>query len=86
MSSGVAGTLRHVPAQQILVDIVRSGFVEGHHRGSIVVLTADGAVDWAVGEVDEPIYPRSSNKPIQAVGMLRLGLDLHDELLALASA
>nr|MBA2772868.1 asparaginase [Nocardioidaceae bacterium] len=32
------------------------------------------------------IYPRSSNKPIQAVGMLRLGLDLHDELLALASA
>ncbi len=73
-------------APEILVDIVRSGFVEGHHRGSVVVLTADGAVDWAVGGVDEPIYPRSSNKPMQAVGMLRLGLDLDGELLALASA
>lgn len=71
---------------EILVDIVRSGFVEGHHRGSVVVLASDGAVDWAVGEVEGPIYPRSSNKPMQAVGMLRLGLDLDGELLALASA
>ncbi|MGI8993095.1 MAG: asparaginase [Nocardioidaceae bacterium] len=73
-------------APVILVDIVRSGFVEGHHRGSVVALAADGSVDWAVGEVEAAIYPRSCNKPMQAVGMLRLGLDLDGELLALASA
>ena len=73
-------------AAEILVDVVRSGFVEGHHRGSVVVLDADGAVEWALGDVKSPIYPRSCNKPVQALGMLRAGLDLDGELLALASA
>jgi L-asparaginase II len=70
----------------ILVEVVRSGFVEGHHRGSVVALTADGAVAWSRGDVTGPIYPRSCNKPVQAAAMLRLGLDLDGELLALASA
>ncbi len=71
---------------EILVDIVRSRFVEGRHRGSVVALAADGSVDWALGDVDSQIYPRSCNKPMQAVGMLRLGLSLDGELLALAAA
>jgi L-asparaginase II len=75
-----------VAAPEILLDIVRSGFVEGHHRGSVVALDARGEVDWAIGEVGSPIYPRSCNKPVQAVGMLRCGLDLHGELLALCAA
>ena len=36
--------------------------------------------------VDAPILPRSCNKPIQALAMVRLGLDLPPELLALACA
>jgi L-asparaginase II len=75
-----------VASPQILVDVVRSGFVEGHHRGSVVALAPDGTVDWALGDVDEPIFPRSCNKPLQATAMLRLGLDLDGELLALAAA
>ena len=71
---------------EILLDVVRSGFVEGHHRGSVVALTADGSVDWALGDVTAQIYPRSCNKPLQAVAMLRAGLDLDGELLALAAA
>ncbi|MGH3448299.1 MAG: asparaginase, partial [Nocardioidaceae bacterium] len=71
---------------EVLLDVCRSGFVEGHHRGSVVALSADGAVDWAVGDVESPIYPRSCNKPLQVVGMLRAGLDLDVELLALAGA
>ena len=71
---------------QVVAEIVRSGFVEGHHYGSVVALTADGQVDWSVGAVDVPILPRSCNKPIQALAMVRLGLDLPDELLALACA
>lgn len=73
-------------APEILVDIVRSGFVEGHHRGSVVALTSDGEVDWAIGDPYAHTLPRSCNKPMQAVGMLRLGLDVPADLLALVSA
>ncbi len=75
-----------MPAPVVVAEIVRSGFVEGHHYGSVVALAADGTVDWSVGEVDSQILPRSCNKPIQALGMLRAGLDLDGELLALACA
>jgi L-asparaginase II len=51
-----------------------------------VALAADGSVDWSVGEVAAPVLPRSSNKPIQALAMVELGLDLPPELLALACA
>ncbi|WP_210649330.1 asparaginase [Nocardioides sp. SYSU D00065] len=70
----------------VVAEIVRSGFVEGHHYGSIVALAADGSVDWSVGEVDAPVLPRSSNKPLQALAMVELGLDLPPELLALGCA
>ncbi|CUR57613.1 Putative L-asparaginase II [metagenome] len=70
----------------VVAEIVRSGFVEGHHYGSIVALAADGSIDWAVGEVDVPVLPRSSNKPVQALAMVELGLDLPPELVALACA
>ena len=69
-----------------VAEIVRSGFVEGHHYGSVVALAADGGVDWAVGDVYAPVLPRSCNKPIQALGMVRFGLDLPPDLLALACA
>ncbi len=70
----------------VVAEIVRSGFVEGHHYGSVVALDASGAVDWAVGAVEEPMFPRSCSKPLQAVGMVRSGLELPPELLALACA
>ena len=62
------------------------GSWRGITLGSVVALGADGEVDWSVGSVDEPILARSCNKPIQALGMVRLGLDLPDELLALVCA
>ena len=70
----------------VVAEIVRSGFVEGHHYGSIVALDGSGEVDWAVGDADQQILPRSCNKPIQALAMVRLGLKLPPELLALACA
>ncbi len=69
-----------------MAEIVRSGFVEGHHYGSVVALDAAGEVDWSVGMVDEAVLPRSCNKPIQALAMVRAGLSLPPELLALACA
>ncbi|MET0837265.1 MAG: asparaginase, partial [Marmoricola sp.] len=70
----------------VIAEIVLSGFVEGHHYGSWVVLNRDGSVLAAAGDVDSPMLPRSCNKPIQALGMLEAGLSLEGELLALACA
>ncbi len=74
------------PHPAIVAEIVRSGFVEGHHHGSVVALDADGSVAWSVGAVETAMLPRSCNKPLQALAMVRLGLDLPDDLLALACA
>ena len=75
-----------MPAPVVVAEIVRSGFVEGHHYGSVVVLDRDGEVDWSVGDATSAMFPRSCNKPVQALGMLRSGLQLPPDLLALACA
>ncbi|WP_433466628.1 asparaginase [Spirillospora sp. CA-128828] len=69
----------------VLVEVERSGFVESRHRGAAVGFAAGGAVAVRAGDPEVPIFPRSANKPMQAVAMLRCGLDLDGELLALAS-
>lgn len=73
-------------APPVLAEVVRSGFVEGRHRGSLVLLAADGSVEAALGDVTVPVFPRSANKPMQAAGVLRAGLELAGERLALAAA
>ena len=52
----------------------------------MLVIGADGAPQLTAGQWDVPMFPRSANKPMQAAGMLRCGLDLDGELLALAAA
>ncbi|MHA6760994.1 asparaginase [Streptacidiphilus sp. PAMC 29251] len=81
-------TTSSIPGSAVLAEVVRSGFVEGRHRGSLVVLAADGSVDAALtlGDPSRPVFPRSSNKPMQAAAILRTGLDLDGELLALTAA
>jgi len=61
------------PDNPVLVEVWRSGFLESAHRGSLVVLDADGVVTFAAGAVDRPILPRSSNKPVQATALLAAG-------------
>src|SRR5215210_3386929 len=56
-----------------VAEVVRSGFVESWHRGSVVVLGPGGEPVVTVGDPSGPIFPRSSNKPAQAVGVLRAG-------------
>jgi len=69
----------------VVAHVVRSGFVESVHHGSVVALDANGSTLLAVGDVAGPMFPRSASKPIQALAMLRGGLDLDGELLALAA-
>jgi L-asparaginase II len=71
----------------VIAEVIRSGFLESWHRGSAVLLGADGCeVLFSVGEVAAPMLPRSSNKPMQAAAMRACGLAADGELLALASA
>jgi L-asparaginase II len=70
----------------VLAEVVRSGVVESRHRGAVTALAADGTVLLTAGDADVPMFPRSSNKPFQAAAMLRCGLKLDGELLALAAA
>lgn len=70
----------------VLASVWRSGLCESVHRGRIVVVDPDGAVEYAAGDVEAPIYPRSATKLVQALTMLDQGLDLDGDLLALATA
>jgi L-asparaginase II len=71
---------------EVVAHVVRSGLVESVHHGSVVALDSEGQTMLAVGDVDSAMFPRSSIKPIQALAMLRGGLHLDGELLALAAS
>jgi L-asparaginase II len=70
----------------IVAEVVRSGFVESCHWGSAVAVDAAGDVILSAGDVSKPVFPRSSNKPLQAAAMVSAGLPLRGRLLALACA
>ncbi len=76
----------HNDVNPVVAEVVRSGFTESRHRGAVAGLAADGRQVISVGHTDVPFLPRSANKPLQAVAMLRRGLGLDSELLALAAA
>lgn len=73
---------RHVP----LVEQTRDGLVESIHYGSLIALNADGSTAVEAGKPEAPMYPRSSLKPLQAVALLKAGLDIPEKLLALTAA
>jgi L-asparaginase II len=71
---------------ELLAEVVRNDVVESRHHGSVVVLGADGEVAAWAGDVLGAVFPRSSAKPLQAVGMLRAGLRVAEPDLALVAA
>ena len=69
-----------------LAETTRSGVAESTHFGVVVALARDGTVAFSAGDPLVAIYPRSSNKPMQAIAMVRNGLTLPPDLLALVCA
>jgi L-asparaginase II len=66
----------------IVAEVVRSGFVESVHHGIVAIVGGAG-----IGDVETPFFPRSSNKPLQTVGLLNAGFVPREEAdLALISA
>lgn len=77
-----SGLPRHVP----VAAATRGQVIESVHYGSAVMLDADGRQIAALGDTTARFYPRSALKPLFAVGLLRAGLELDDEQIALAAA
>lgn len=69
----------------VLIEVVRSGYLESIHRGSVVLHDENGKIR-TFGNPQRKTFPRSSHKPLQAVAMVRSGLDLPPRLLALVGA
>ena len=70
----------------VVAEVVRSGLVESVHHGSVLAIDASGMAVIAVGDIDVPMYGRSSNKPLQAAAMVANGLVLPLDQLALVVA
>ncbi|HEY4112461.1 MAG TPA: asparaginase [Rhizomicrobium sp.] len=74
----------------ILVELTRGELVESVHRGAVAIARSDGSLPLSLGDVEVPVYPRSSLKPIQALPLLESGaadaFELSDEEIALACA
>jgi L-asparaginase II len=68
-----------------LAEVLRSGFTESVHFGSVAGLAPDGTLALSRGAVDEPMLPRSSAKPFQAVACLASGAALYGSRLAIAA-
>ena len=72
------------PSQFVPVAIVtRSGVDESAHFGAVVCLGRNGDIEFSLGDPHAQIFPRSCTKPIQALAMVRAGLSLPPEKLAL---
>ncbi len=72
--------------QVLLARVTRNGWVESVHAGHAVIVDPEGVVVQAWGRPEDPVLPRSSNKPLQAAGMVEAGLDLSGAQLAIAAA
>jgi L-asparaginase II len=70
----------------VLAESTRNGVVECRFRGSVVALDCDGLVVFSLGTPEVAVFGRSANKPMQAIAMVRLGLQLPNDLLAFVAA
>jgi L-asparaginase II len=73
-------------AGEILATVTRGGIVESLHLGHLIVLNADGSTYLSKGSPGLPIFPRSAVKSLQASAMLKAGLTVSDEELAIICA
>jgi L-asparaginase II len=73
-------------AGEILATVTRGGIAESLHLGHLIVLNVDGSTYISKGSPELPIFPRSAVKSLQASAMLKAGLTVSDEELAIICA
>jgi L-asparaginase II len=57
----------------ILVEVMRGRTVESRHRGRFAVVDPMGGVVDRAGDIEEPVFPRSAIKSIQALPLIETG-------------
>lgn len=67
-----------------LAVVERSGFIESRHIGAAVVMSADGNVVTELGDINSPIFARSTLKPFQALASMQSGVPLRGAQVAIA--
>ena len=70
----------------LLAEVIRAGVVESVHNGHLALINSDGSLRASVGDIEAPMYPRSSIKSFQAAAMVRNGLKLSPRQLAIVCA
>ena len=74
----------------VLVELTRGGIVESVHRGAIAICDASGRSVARWGAIENPVYPRSAFKALQALALVESGgaaaFGVSDEELALSCA
>ena len=73
-------------AGEVLAKVTRGDLVESLHLGHLIVLNADGSTYLSKGSPELPIYPRSAIKSLQAAAMLKAGLKVEKNELAIICA
>ena len=71
---------------EVLAKVTRGDLVESLHLGHLIVLNADGSTYLSKGSPELPIYPRSAIKSLQAAAMLKAGIKVLGNELALICA
>jgi L-asparaginase II len=73
-----------------LVEVLRGGRLENRHTGALAVVDSDGKAVLSIGDVEQPVFPRSAVKAMQALPLLESGaaeaFGFGDKELALACA
>jgi L-asparaginase II len=69
-----------------LAILTRGGLNESFHHGLAVLVDSEGTVVESHGNIQNPMYPRSAIKPVQALVMRELGLELSGVELVLSMA
>jgi len=67
-------------SESLLVEVSRGTLVESIHHVDAVVVTADGDIVAAWGDVEREIYARSAIKPVQALPLIETGAADHFKL------
>ncbi|MDX1400361.1 MAG: asparaginase [Kiloniellales bacterium] len=74
----------------ILIEVTRGEMMESRHHATFAVSDSEGRIVLSAGEIERPVYARSSLKPIQAIPLVETGaaaaFGLGDAEIALACA
>ncbi|MBA3447374.1 MAG: asparaginase, partial [Pseudaminobacter sp.] len=74
----------------VLVEVLRGSHVESVHRGAVAIFDGGGRPFMEIGDTEQPVFPRSAVKAIQALPLIESGAaqayGFGDRELALACA